>query len=78
MEERELIERRRDRNDRRRHVVSLTAAGRRVLAECRTIRKRLENEFLAPLDDEKRATLHALLLELAAHSDPRYAREVKG
>ena len=78
MEERELIERRRDRTDRRRHVVSLTAAGRRVLAECRAIRKRLESEFLAPLDDQKRATLHALLLELAAHTDPRYAREARG
>jgi DNA-binding MarR family transcriptional regulator len=73
LEERGLVDRRRDKADRRRHVVSLTPNGRRVLDDCRTIKRRLEDELLAPLDDDKRATLHALLLELAAHSDPRFA-----
>jgi DNA-binding MarR family transcriptional regulator len=73
LEERGLIDRRRDRTDRRRHVVSLTEDGRGALATCRAIVERLEDEFLAPLDEESRQTLHALLLELAGHADPRYA-----
>jgi DNA-binding MarR family transcriptional regulator len=73
LEEQGLIERRRDRNDRRRHVVSVTPAGRQALKRCRSIVKRLEEAFLAPLDEDERATLHALLLRIAQHHDPRFA-----
>jgi DNA-binding MarR family transcriptional regulator len=74
LEERELIERHRDPNDRRRHVVSLTTAGRDQLASFRTIIERIEGEFLAPLDEADRASLHGLLSRLAANHDPRYMR----
>jgi hypothetical protein len=35
----------------------------------------VDDKLLAPLDDEQRETLHALLLQLAAHHEPRYAAE---
>jgi MarR family transcriptional regulator, lower aerobic nicotinate degradation pathway regulator len=73
LEDRDLIERQRDPNDRRRHIVSLTAEGRSQLGRLRLIVKRLEEELLAPLDDESRSTLHELLLRLACFHDPRCA-----
>jgi MarR family transcriptional regulator, lower aerobic nicotinate degradation pathway regulator len=72
LEEASLIERRRDPTDRRRHLVSLKPAGRKKLATLRAISKRVEDEFFAPLEADERDALHALLLELAAHHDPRY------
>jgi DNA-binding MarR family transcriptional regulator len=71
LEQKGLVERRRDPEDRRRHLVSLTAAGKKMYARLRAVAKRLEEEFLAPLNPLERKTLHALLLELTAHHDPR-------
>lgn len=73
LEEKGLIERKRDPADRRRHLVSLQPAGKQKLAELRAISKRVEDGFLAPLEPAQRAELHQLLLQLAAHHDPRYA-----
>ncbi len=73
LEEAELIERRRDPDDRRRHLVSLTAEGKTALTRLRAIATQVEEEFFAPLDADQRTTLHALLLQLAAAHDDRYA-----
>jgi DNA-binding MarR family transcriptional regulator len=53
--------------------VRLTADGKRTLAKLRALSKRVEDEFLAPLDAEQREALHALLLVLAERHEPRCA-----
>ena len=73
LEEQELIERKRSPDDRRRHLVRITTAGERTLGKFRELNKRLEDEFLAPLDAEQRESLHALLLTLAELHEPRCA-----
>jgi DNA-binding MarR family transcriptional regulator len=70
LEQRGLVERQRDLLDRRRHVVTLTPAGKRELTRVRGLVRRFEDEYLEPLDDAKRAMLYELLVELAAHNDP--------
>jgi DNA-binding MarR family transcriptional regulator len=56
-----LIRRERDRTDRRRHLVFLTEAGAARVAAARRRRETLEDEVLASLDANERATLHQLL-----------------
>jgi DNA-binding MarR family transcriptional regulator len=73
LEQRGLLTRQRDPLDRRRHLVSITGAGKKQLARLRAIAGQLEDEFFAPLDAKSRDTLHELLLRLAAHHDPRCA-----
>lgn len=71
LEEQRLIERQRDPNDRRRHTVTMTAEGRKELVRLRGIVRGLEDEFLSPLDEKSRETLHDILLQLACFHDPR-------
>jgi DNA-binding MarR family transcriptional regulator len=73
LEERGLVERRRDPNDRRRHLVRLTTDGKGALRKLRSLARKLEDDFLTPLDDEERATLHSLLRRLAEEHEPRCA-----
>jgi MarR family transcriptional regulator, lower aerobic nicotinate degradation pathway regulator len=70
LEKRGLVERRRDPEDRRRHLVSLTADGKRMLTGLNTVARENEDAFLDPLTDSERETLHALLLKLAEKHEP--------
>jgi DNA-binding MarR family transcriptional regulator len=73
LEDRGLIMRQRDPEDRRRHVVTITTKGERELAQLREIVGELEEAFLSPLDADDRAKLHELLERLACAHDPRCA-----
>jgi DNA-binding MarR family transcriptional regulator len=70
LESKGLAVRKRDPGDRRRQLVSLTPEGKKALTRLRALSRKLENELFAPLDEAKRARLHALLLELARHHFP--------
>ena len=53
--------RRRDPNDRRRHIVEMTASGRRAIERADRARETLEDEVLSTLSPEERKTLRGLL-----------------
>ena len=75
LEARGLVERRRDPNDRRRHMVTLTTSGKRQLVRLRAIVKRIEDSFFEPLDEDTRKQLHDTLLRVACSHDIRYKRD---
>lgn len=76
LEEKSLVQRRRDPNDRRRHLVTLTPEGTKMLRRLRALAREVEDDFLSPLTDIERAELHALLLRLAEKHEPRCALSV--
>jgi DNA-binding MarR family transcriptional regulator len=65
LEERGLLERRRDPGDRRRHIVELSPAGRTALDGAERALASVQDEILGALDEPERATLHGLLLRAA-------------
>jgi DNA-binding MarR family transcriptional regulator len=73
LEEKGLVERRRDPDDRRRQMVSLTPKGEQALTRLRTLAKEVDDAFLEPLTPSERKTLRSLLARLAGHHDPRYS-----
>jgi DNA-binding MarR family transcriptional regulator len=61
LESADLVERRRDPSDRRRHLVTMTDEGRIALHRAEAAQQTLEDEILGALDEEERATLAHLL-----------------
>lgn len=62
--------RRRDPQDRRRHIVELTDAGRRALERAERAQESIEDEVLAGLSPAERATLHDLLRRALESAGP--------
>jgi len=74
LEARQLSMRRRDPQDRRRHIVEITAAGRRALERADKAREELEDEICASLSTDERKTLLRLaerVLETALKQEAR-------
>jgi DNA-binding MarR family transcriptional regulator len=65
LEDRDLIARRRDREDRRRGILELTDHGREALAEIDAALTAIDAEILTDLDETERAKLRSLLGRLS-------------
>jgi len=63
-----LIVRRRDPEDRRRHIVEVSKEGRARLAAAERAAGKVEERLFAGLDEEQRRQLHALLAQVADSS----------
>jgi DNA-binding MarR family transcriptional regulator len=70
LESAELAERRRDPLDRRRHLVHITAAGRGALDRAEAAQGAGEDEVLAALAPDERATLRTLLARALEGAGP--------
>jgi MarR family transcriptional regulator, temperature-dependent positive regulator of motility len=64
------VTRRRDPDDRRRHVVELTNTGRRALTSAERAQEQIEDEVLQALDPQERATLWRLLTRALYGAEP--------
>src|ERR1700733_13337166 len=69
LEAKNLIERRRSPEDRRRHMVDVTDAGAEQLAKAEFALIAVEDEVLGALGETQRETLYNLLLQAARGSD---------
>jgi DNA-binding MarR family transcriptional regulator len=64
-----LISRRRDPEDRRRHVVEVSKRGTKLVAEVERAAAEVEDEFFAALDEDERLELQGLLARVARSAD---------
>jgi DNA-binding MarR family transcriptional regulator len=72
LEDEDLVVRRRDRSDRRRGVVALSAKGELAVREVNAALQAVEDEILTGLDHGERAVLQGLLSRLC-HREPEWA-----
>jgi DNA-binding MarR family transcriptional regulator len=70
LEERELITRRRDRSDRRRHIVEISQRGKEELCLTYTRLRLVEDELLSALSAEEKTTLYHLLVRAVGIKPP--------
>jgi len=73
LEDADLIVRRRDRADRRRGIIELSAEGERVLATVDRVFEAVDDEMLAALSADERAVLNELLARATARLCERHA-----
>ena len=70
LEDLDYVTRRRDPSDRRRHLVELTAGGRRALEGAENAQEQIEDDVLQGLDADERATLWRLLTRALYGAEP--------
>ncbi len=73
-----LISRRRDLEDRRRHVVEVSKRGAKLVAEIERASAEVEDEFFAALDQDERAALQGMLARVARSADVPSPAEMSG
>ena len=67
LEDAGLVDRRRDRADRRRAIIELSAKGEQRLAEIDRALRQVDDQLLAPLSPAERQTLNDLLARAVQH-----------
>ena len=70
LEERQLITRRRDSADRRRHIVELSPRGGSELCDAYDRLRRIDDDLLSPLSARERAMLYDLLVRAVGAKTP--------
>jgi DNA-binding MarR family transcriptional regulator len=70
-----FVARRRDPADRRRHLVEITAQGKRALAKAERAQEAVEEEVLHSLSPDERAVLHDLLTRALRGAEPSEAEQ---
>jgi DNA-binding MarR family transcriptional regulator len=78
LEANSLITRRRDPEDRRRHVVEISKRGTKLVAEVERAAAKVEDEFFAALDEDERAALQRLLARVARTANVPSPAEMAG
>jgi MarR family transcriptional regulator, lower aerobic nicotinate degradation pathway regulator len=73
-----LISRRRDPEDRRRHVVEVSKRGTKLLDEVERAAAEVEDQFFDALDEDERAALQGLLARVAQSADVPSPAEMSG
>ncbi len=70
LERQQLLARQRDPEDRRRHIVAISDAGRSALQRAERKLAAVQDDVLGALNEDERDTLHALLLRAAGGQLP--------
>jgi len=78
LEAESLITRRRDPEDRRRHVVEISKRGTKLVGEVERAAREVEDQFFAALDEDERAALQDLLVRVARSADVPSPAEMAG
>jgi DNA-binding MarR family transcriptional regulator len=73
-----LISRRRDPDDRRRHVVDVSKRGAKLVDEVERAAAEVEDQFFAALDEDERVALQGLLARVARSTDVPSPAEMSG